>query len=149
VNLPGVSIGLEEGWEDVTTSLDVPNSPFTIARAENGVGALQLSIAQYKAGKLPEITVSDLQDLLSGFARNHKLSEGFDSTASEVPLVLVASSFHNGTDFVRAWYASDGRNVVFATYVCAWEHRSIELAACDKMILTIRFASNSSRRRLS
>jgi len=60
-----VRISLLEGWVDVTDDLP-EGTPPTLAKPE-GVGALQFSVAKYRAGAKPNVSEDDLEALLVKF----------------------------------------------------------------------------------
>ncbi len=138
LHLPGCSVSVSEGWRDVTETLEMDSPPPTLAK-EHGVGALQFSIALYRDGPVPNATVGDLQELLSGFAASRNLGDGFDRRETTSKQLMTAASFHSEGDLLRVWYVSDGENIGFITYVCAWESRHIEVAECDAIVNSLRF----------
>jgi hypothetical protein len=63
VTIAGLRFEISEDWCDIAGDL-APGSPPALAR-EDGVGAIQFSVAKYKSGAKPSITESDLKRMLS------------------------------------------------------------------------------------
>ena len=82
---------------------------------DDGVGALQFSIALYESGPRPRGDVEDRD--LDGFAESHGWAPGSDPACETSPHV-VAASFRPGEDFVAVWYVSEGSHFAFVTYTC-------------------------------
>jgi hypothetical protein len=142
LSIGGLLLAVPEGWDDITSSLESRNSPLTIADPDSGVGALQFSPAIYKAGALPDVTSQDLSELLREFAANRGLESPFDRTAYSGDTFVVGESFHSGTDLIRVWYCSDGKNVVLVTYVCDWSQKDAEAEVTEMTVRSIRFNSS-------
>jgi hypothetical protein len=135
------SVLASDEWLDVTDA-DSPDQPPTLAR-EDGVGALQFSVATFRAGKLPEPETGELLSMLREFATSQKLGEPTEVVTESQPVRLAAGSMRDGPWFIRTWYVSDGRNFALITYTCNWqEHQSqlvIELAECERIVRSIQF----------
>jgi hypothetical protein len=137
-----LSFSVPEGWDDITATLETPGSPLTVANPDSGVGALQFSPAIYKEGTFPHLTIHDIVEMLSQFASSHGLESPFDRSSYLGETFSVGESFHSGTDFVRVWYCSDGKNVVLVTYVCDWSQKDREAEEREMTIRSIRFNSS-------
>jgi hypothetical protein len=134
-------ISILPDWKDITDTLDDENAPFTLAK-ETGVGAFQFSTAEYRGGKHPQITMEDLHQLRSSFARSNGFPRAFDEIsldAGEAKMMVSGGSYHGNQNLVRVWYCSDGENVVFATYVSDWEKQNDEPRECDDFIARFYF----------
>jgi hypothetical protein len=135
------SVELSRGWSDITAEVEADNPPPTVAR-DDGVGALQFSIALYKSGLRPCGNVEELQELLDDFAESHGWDVRSDATRESSPRGLVAASFRPGDDFVRVWYVSESGNFAFVTYTCAGGDASPrELAEAERIVRSVRFGS--------
>ena len=136
---PNFSIDLPPDWGDCTVDVEADTPPATVAR-DDGIGALQFSIALYESGPRPQGDVGELQELLDGFAE----SRGFTSPSERVretsPRGLVAASFQWDDDFVRVWYLSKGGNFAFVTYTCERSNLEAgELREAEKIVRSIQF----------
>lgn len=126
-------------WEDITASLDDPKAPYTIAKPESGVGALQFTPAVYRGGAIPSPSMEDLEAMLTEFARHRELGQPIEHEEFSSRISRASSTFRSGSDFVRVWYLSDGRNIMLATYVCDWSSRLLEAEECETIIRSLRF----------
>lgn len=131
-------------WEDITASLQERDPPITVARSKDGVGAIQFSPAIYRSGPVPSPKVEDLRSMLSEFAERRALGEGFDSVPFTGSIFGIGLSFHSADDFVRAWYLSDGKNIMLVTYVCDWCSRLEESQECERIVWSVQFNSECS-----
>jgi hypothetical protein len=138
------TIRCSDGWRDITDEVEAADPPWTLAKPD-GVGAFQFSIAAYQSGRIPSSTPQVLLSLLRDFAGSNHLGEPADIVTEEGELRIAAGSFRHGADFVRAWYASDGRSFAKATYTCAWSEQSAELPECERMIRTLRFSDETGK----
>lgn len=115
VQFYGITFDLPAGWEDITDDLPA-GSPPTLARA-SGVGALQFSIAKYRAGEKPNAGFDVLRSFMIEFCQNNLIdakriwARKFDSTMC----VGVSSETEDKT--LSAWYLSNGNDFAFVTYV--------------------------------
>jgi hypothetical protein len=134
----GLLVAPVEGWLDVTDQIEADDPPFTLTKPE-GVGAIQFSVATFEAGRDPNITVKQLRELLADFALSRELGRGFDHIESESTLSVCAGSFGYGTNFLRTWYCSDGKNVALVTYVCEKGLENSELSDCERMVADLKF----------
>lgn len=128
-----------EGWDDLTSTLEQPNAPLTIGDAESGVGAMQFSPAMYKSGPLPSVTTEALFWLLDDFALTRGLTMAFERENYPGSNYLVGQSFRDGGDFIRVWYASNGKSFLLITYVCDWSRKDVEASQREMTVRSIRF----------
>ena len=131
----GFSLEIPRGWEDLT---EKGRGPITFGRAE-GAGVLQLSAGIYRSGRLPEVSLTDLQEMLSDFSAKRQLGTGSDIRVREEPLRSIGMSFSAQGRFVRVWYVSDGVSVALVTYNCRLAEEGEEVAECESIVDSIRF----------
>lgn len=140
VSFAGLTVRLPLGWVDVTD--DLPDgSPYTLARGD-GVGALQFSTARYRADARPEIRAEDLRDLLEEFAEARSLGEPNVSLSTSNTVQIAVSDFSVQGDFIRAWYVSNGSDIVLVTYVAdSGEGAALanELSEAASIVASIEF----------
>jgi hypothetical protein len=138
LRFPGFRVTASDEWSDITDTVEAPDAPFTMARID-GVGALQFSPAMYRGGKEPSPGMDDLRSMLAEFAEKRGLGEAFDERSFSGEVYGTGASYHPQADFLRVWYLSDGRNIMFATYFCDWEHRSGEIQESEEITASLRF----------
>lgn len=127
-----------DGWCDITDEIEATDVPWTLAKPD-GVGAFQFSVATYNRGPIPNPSPQLLLSMLRDFASSHELGEPADIVTEDGELRIAAASFRHGDEFIRAWYASDGRSFAKVTYTCDWGVQQAELPDCERMIRTLRF----------
>lgn len=132
-------LALPESWCELDADAYDLESPLTIANAETGVGALQISAAKFKGGKMPQVSLACLAELLDDFAASRCLFNSFDQQALSNDKMLIGRSFQSEGDFVRVWYASNGKDVVLVTYVCEWSVKDEEATEREVIVNSLRF----------
>jgi hypothetical protein len=137
----GVQLLLPEGWVDSSDQIGNSNRQFTLTRPD-GVGAFQMSFAQYISGKLPDIQLHNLRDLLSEFAASRRLGpEQAQAVGEHNGVLWCRADYQRANDFIRVWYLSDSKSVVLATYICNWPDRHIEVQDCNRIVDSVEFIS--------
>jgi hypothetical protein len=131
----GFALELPHGWKDLT---EKGKGPITFGRPE-GAGVLQFSAGIYRSGRLPEVSLADLREMLSDFSTKRQLGIGADIRVREEPLRSVGMSFSVQGRFLRVWYVSDGVNVALVTYNCRLGEEGDEVAECESIVDSIRF----------
>ena len=124
------------GWNEVTDLED--GAPFTLAKPD-GVGALQFSPAVYKGGRVPSPSVDDLLEMVTEFGVQHDLGDAFGYGTDDATIRLAGANYHDGEDFIRVWYVSDGKSFVLVTYVCQWGLERKEIDECEEIVRSVRF----------
>jgi hypothetical protein len=135
----GTQLSLPVGWVDSSDDAGNSNHLLTLTRPD-GVGAFQASFGQYVSGKLPNIRMHDLHELLANFASTRCLGLGLNPSVGEHGGVAwCRADYYRGDDFIRVWYVSDSMSVVLATYICDRQYKHIEVNDCDQIIQSVRF----------
>jgi hypothetical protein len=140
IEFADLQMTIPDGWVDVTEDCD-EGCPPTLTAGDEGLGALQFSVATYESGAKPGIGLKDVEELLRDFAEKNGLNAARAFQARESP-PLVSGDFEYEDGFLRAWYVSDGESVAFVTYTCGESSGSqfeAELAAADGIVSSIRF----------
>jgi hypothetical protein len=132
------AVRVPSGWNDITPMVEADDPPYTLAH-EDGVGALQFSVALYESGPIPDPTPAVLKEMVEEFGRKRGLGEPSAVICETGQLRLAAGSFAWGEDFLRVWQVSDGRSFAFITYTCAVESARMELASCERIVRSIVF----------
>ena len=140
IEFPWFSLEVPPGWHDVTDCVEEEDPPVTLGR-EEGVGAIQISIALYDEGELSDPTPEDLLELLRVMAEAQALGEPTDVASASGPLRLAAASFlkREEGEFLRVWHLSDGTNFTLASYLCELGMQDQELAECEGIVRSLVF----------
>lgn len=138
VGFAGVELNLPDGWLDVTDSLP-EHSPFTLSRAD-GLGAIQFSVAHYRAGPTPKIDAQALIAMLCERAQSFPIPLTPSLIQSE-PRIVVGGAASQAGETLGAWQISDGSNVAFVTYFASDEQLRCrqELAEAETIVKSITF----------
>jgi hypothetical protein len=136
------SLTLPDGWIEMKDE-DLENL-ITFINPANDCGAFQISGASHSGGLEPNVTIEDLESLLSEFLESHEASNPFDWTRTAGPVSLVGASFEQSGNLLRVWYLSNGRDVLFATYVCETELSDIETKDRESILRSITFRIGDS-----
>jgi hypothetical protein len=134
----GIVVSAPEPWRDVSDEVEVGDSVFTLGQ-DDGLGALQFSIAIYQHGLLPCPTVADLISMVKEFGIKRKLDDAFDCQTEDGDLRIAGCSYRFEGQFLRIWYVTDGRSFAFVSYNSKWEMQNRELPDCEGIVRSIRF----------
>lgn len=138
------SVVVPPGWADITDSVEAEEPPFTLAR-EEGVGALQFSVALHTSGPVPDPSPNDLSAMVGSFAAARGLGSPREVAVEFGPPRLAAGSFAWGGDFLRAWQVSDSHSFALVTYTCESGREDRELGDCEGIVRSLRFERASRR----
>jgi hypothetical protein len=125
-------------WKDITDTVEGGSLPFTLAK-DNGTGALQFSVAEYRHGKIPNVTLQDLDELRNDFAQKKQLGRAFNEVNSDGILRVSGGTYQTTQSYVRVWYCSDGKNVALITYLAGRGKEGDEPNECDAIVAGVRF----------
>ncbi|HEX4085788.1 MAG TPA: hypothetical protein VHY22_12820 [Chthoniobacteraceae bacterium] len=125
-------------WKDITDPVEGSDVPFTLAK-DDGTGALQFSVATYKSGKIPNVSLQDLDELRIDFAEKKQLGKAFAEVNPEGILRVSGGSYQTTQSFVRVWYCSDGKNIALITCLADKGKEDGEPGECDAIVSVIRF----------
>ncbi|PBC06666.1 hypothetical protein [Mesorhizobium sp. WSM3859] len=139
VEFHGLQFELSQGWEDITGDLE-RRWPPTLAGPLVG-GVLQFSVARYKSGKLPNVTIGDLRRMLLGYCTN--LARKFHEPVEKAGRINAVERVSNdGEELLAVWHLSNGRDVVLATYIGASPRNpqtGNELSQARQLVESIEF----------
>jgi hypothetical protein len=139
INLGGLTLTIPADWYDASDEQEDEIAPFTLIKCEDGLGALQFSIAIATGGQPPNPKVSELLEMAKDTATHLGLSESFDEVMEESRLLLGAASYRWDGHFLRIWFVSDHYNFAKISYVCEWGAESAELNDCEAIIRSTTF----------
>lgn len=139
ITFPKFTVEAPEEWFDVTAELEGESPPTTIA-AEEGLGALQVSIEQLPGAKGVQFTVEQLRGMLKEFAKGHGLDSPNNIATSETPRPQLAANFVWDGDFLRVWYLAEPDQLAFITYTCEKNATfASELQLVEEIVRSLRF----------
>lgn len=90
---------------------DNPNGPATFCR-EASTSAFQVSWAEYRGGKLPDVTNEKLKELATGFGPKSGFGEMLESSVGECKFGHFGTAVFRSAEHprVQVWFISDGRD---------------------------------------
>lgn len=138
VEFPGFCLRIPIGWDDLS-DYESDDTPFTIADPENGVGAIQITPAVFRAGKAPDISIEDLASMLCDFAMAQGLGTAKPVRVVNDSMLVVRAEFLCADDFIVVWYVSDGTNILLITYVCQAEVQALEREVSESIVRSVKF----------
>ena len=140
IAFPLFAVQAPDHWFDVTAELEGETPPLTIAPDE-GLGALQFSLAKFPTTEPAAATLEKLRALLKDFAKGHQLGQPQNLVAFESPRPQLAANFQWDGDLLRVWYLADQGNLAFLTYTCEKNSaHADELAEAEEIVRSLRFA---------
>jgi hypothetical protein len=139
VTFAGMRFELSEEWCDITGDLD-SGAPPTLAR-EDGVGAIQFSVAKYKSGVKPSITETALKNMLLDLFKSNQLADVEPAILQGSRCFGVSATSAQTDEVIRAWYLSNGTDIALVTYTGTGDPAcQAELAEAEKLAKTLEFA---------
>jgi hypothetical protein len=118
--LSNLQIRFSKGWQDI--SEDNPLGPPTFINCKlEDFGVLQISMAEYMNGQVPN---SDFSDLIT-LSKNIGIKNGFGIVRHEESGTCGYGKYgfvqfsKSEFPYIAVWHLSDGRSFIFATFICA------------------------------
>jgi hypothetical protein len=136
LDLGPVSVEASGEWLDITDDVG-SDAPLTIAK-NDGVGALQVTAATFRAGAKPAPTPDTLEKMVLDFGKRHGQTV-FDLETGRGVSDYSALSIQTGDDFVRAWYLTNGTDFCLVTYTCRWGAQHLELSEVSRIVSSLSF----------
>ena len=142
IEFAGMNLELpSEEWKDLTEQTGVN----TLAK-EDGIGALQFSVATYQSGTRPGVDRTALREMLVDFFERKELGTPATFLDRKGRMTSVSADCRRDGEFIRVWYLSDGDNVVLATYLTS-ETRDArlidELRDADQIVASVEISASS------
>ena len=126
-------------WFDITWELDGDPPSETVA-PKGGVGRLQFQFYLPAVTDSPASALEDLRKLLPLFAKRYHLGKPHDLTSRESPRPMIAASYQEGSEFLRACYLVDQGRQAEILYFCDHEaEHAKELAEVEEIVRSLRF----------
>ncbi|QDU27719.1 hypothetical protein ETAA8_28090 [Anatilimnocola aggregata] len=139
ITFPQFAVLAPDNWFDVTAEMDEEDSPSTLA-PEEGLGVLQISLADFPAQGEPPAIIEVLRTMLKEFAKAHELGSPNNLLREESPRPLLAGNFIWGDDFLRVWYLTDSGKLAFVTYTCERGAAfASELSEVEQIVRSLKF----------
>ena len=132
-------VSVPDHWFDVTAELEGDSPPTTVA-PEEGLGALQFSLAPFPIKDTSEAVLEKLRGLLKEFAKGHQLGQPQNVISTESPRPQLAANFHWDGDLLRVWYLADEGLLAFLTYTCEKNAAyAEELQEAEEIVRSLQF----------
>ena len=133
-----IKVLLSDGWADI--SQENPSGPATFCRdADDASGALQVSHAEYTAGVVPNPSLEDLISLAASAARNEAGAALLHTAAGRCRFGLWGTAVHRTDECAhfQAWHLSNGRAVIFATYISEDAPSEAEVTQAHNIVMDL------------
>jgi hypothetical protein len=140
IDFDSFSVTVPDTWGEM---LDEEDGPYTLVK-EDGVGALQFSIASWTDGDDAAPTIEALREMLLDFGESYSLGTATTVHEEREPLLSVFADFLEGGDFIRAWFVSDGSNFAKVTYVCNADEATLEVDEAVEIVRSMRFTNRGT-----
>ena len=127
---------LHPGWREVKT----PNAPTTYVRgAASDSGALQISLAQFGAGKLPNASEQLLVAICEKMASNVQGIKEKSSRSGSCDFGMYGTVVARGNSpsYFQVWVLSNVREFILVTHTCAKEPDPVEIVEANEIALKI------------
>ena len=150
IDFRGFTLEVPAAWGRILDTwgniADKERPPYSLVRQKDGIGVFQLAPALHGGGPVPEAVESTrLLKMAEDFGARRNLGPSSDQEIfDDEHLALGALTFHPQDKYIRVWFVSDGLNFVFITYGCAWGQQAAELADCEAMARSVRFAPKTA-----
>ena len=130
-----LKIDLLVGWGD--HSSENPDGPPTFYRDDvETPGVLQVSFAEYHIGEIPNPSEADLIDLSRGIGEKEEGSQLITTSSGQCRLGQWGTAVFRTSVFPRfqVWNLSNGRDIVFVTYICEGEPSREEITQVQDIV---------------
>jgi hypothetical protein len=132
-----IRVTIPKSWEE----LDNPQGPYTLIKSNNDEpGVLQISVANYLSGALPNPSLETLVELSENIGNKNNFGDVLSKASGNCDFgsygrVDFKSEEH---PLIAVWHLSDKKNFVFATFICSKYPEEVEMKEAEKIIMTIR-----------
>lgn len=126
-------VQLIDGWSDY--SQENPNGPALFLR-DNSVnpGALQVSLTEYREGKIPNPSTNDLIELSVRTGNERNFGELVETNSGDCALGKYGTAIFRSSEYprIQVWYLSNGRDFGLVTHIGA--NNSKEITEAQKIV---------------
>jgi len=137
-----IQIGFSKGWKDI--SKENPDGPPTFINYEiEDSGVLQISIAEYISGQEPNPNFSDLIYLSKNIGLKNEFGIARHEESGNCGYGKYGFVEFSRSDFpyTAVWHLSDGKNFIFATFICAAQPDPKQIGDVKDILTSIRKSS--------
>ena len=139
-----IKVTLLPEWSDY--SRENPAGPATFLRQTSEVpGPLQVSLAAYRAGEVPNPSPQDLVSLARKAGDTLGATELVETASGECVFGHFGSTVFRSAESGRmqVWYLSDGYDFIIATHICPEEVDTLVVEQAQKIIKGLIVESRS------
>ncbi len=110
------------------------DGPATFCR-EASTSAFQVSWAEYRGGKLPDVTTDKLKEMATGFGEKKEFGEMLESSVGGCKFGSFGTAVFRSIEHprIQIWFISDGRDHIMATHICDREPEASEVAEVQQI----------------
>lgn len=140
--LNNLQIKFPDGWKDISEeNLNGPPSFINDEVEESGV--LQISTAKYINGQEPNPNPSDLIDLSKNVGLKNEFGIPGHEESGECRYGKYGFVEFSRSDFpyISVWHLSDGKNFIFATFICAAQPDNKQISDVKSILISIKKTS--------
>jgi len=137
--LKNIRISFPEGWSDISSQNPDGPPTFIHGRLEEP-GVLQISIAQYVSGKKPNPDFTDLISLSEKIGLKNNFGQITHKVADNCKYGKYGKVEFAGSAFpyIAVWHLSNGKDFIFATFICSKIPVESEKNDVESILLSIR-----------
>lgn len=133
-----LQVKLFPDWTDY--SYKNPHGPVTfIKRSCKTLNPLQISYALYKNGKVPNLGYDELLKMCMDFGAKFEYGNCLGRCYGECAFGKYASAIFKVNDFpwYQIWHLSNGKDFIFATYICEDKPDDIVLEEAHEIVVNL------------
>ena len=130
-----VKVQLPNGWSDHSRE-----NPGTYLRDDSAVpGPLQVSVALYEGGEIPNPSEQDLVDMCRELGAQQNCGEALETGSGRCVFGNFGTAvFRTAEDpRIQLWRLSNGRDFVLVTHICPAEPDAKEVAEADQIVQSL------------
>lgn len=115
VEFYSLKLDLPKGWFDITK--EVGNRTIPTLAKNNGIGALQFSIARYSQGSKPNIRKKDLVEMINNKSELNSLGIKDVKDCKIRNGIGISGNCITPTEYFMLWYITNSIDLVLITYI--------------------------------
>ena len=129
-------IKLPKGWKDFPN----PEGPPTYCRdLSDSPGALQVSVAEYRSGAIPNPSAADLKELSEDLGEKNGFGDLVESSSSPCDFGMLGTAVFRSEEQprIQIWHLSNGRDFITVTHICMTEPDPVEVREAQEIVRTL------------